>query len=622
MKKISLMKLIAVMVCATSANAAYTPKMPKMAATTAIVTVDLATDLSAKSWEAKEAYVTITGIQGLVNRESPTKIYLLHTCTEHEWLVNTDQMKLDDTIIPVPRTAATLPSGKKYPALSYLLSNYSSFIKGKVLYPTLPPSCEGAVTAAITACGIEDAIPVSPAINTYIAGEGYAFEQKADTRTLTNNIAACDWAWTNYYKPATARAFVGWHSFSCFGGSVNDQFPTYFDYFIASRAFCASLNANNSSELTRLNSLLANWPDGTPAMGIPTDEGKGLAAMESQGKYFMISYCPNMTVTSSFPSDALKFQQPKIPTADTVLSNGAYVGFYITDGDSYRFPVHFHYRIWRGADGAVPIGWSTNPHLIDLFPTLIEWYSKHSFNSTYELVADPHDQSGTSILADGAAFGAAMKYYLENSNGVFRTFNAFNYDGKGNILIPKINPYFYLRGYQGAINGNAVTWYTLSNNTITAVNLSGGTQYRASVTEMVNAVRFVVDSTPANTPAFVIICGDDMGNLDEIKSVCDQLRGNAKGRTYRFLRPQDIAATWRKWKGYDVVPSMVDNKKVPGIANRSTAFCKVSLGEGFDVRAKNNGVFVYDLSGRAFYPGRAAGSKVRIETYTPVAAEK
>jgi hypothetical protein len=622
MHKISFITLIAALVCATAASAAYTPKMPKMAATTAIVTVDLATDLAARSWEAKEDYIAITAIQGIVNRTSATKIYLLHTCTEINWCVETDQMKLDDSMFPVPRTAAVLPGGKKYPALSYLLQQYSSYIKGKVLYPSLPPSCEGAVTAAITACGMEDAIPVSSAIDAYISGEGYSFAQKADTRTLTNNVAACDWAWANYYNTTTTKAFIGWHSFSVFGGTVNNQFPTYFDYFIACRAFCASLNANNASELTRINSLLPNWPEGTPVMGIPTDESKGLSAMESQSKYFMISYCPNMSVSSSFPSDATKFRQPKIPTADTVLNNGAYVGFYITDGDSYRFSVHHHYSSWRSADGAIPVAWSTNPHLLDLFPTLIEWYSKHNFNDAYELVADPHDQCGTSILADGAAFGAAMKNYMENSNGVFRTFNAFNYDGKANILIPKINPYFMIRGYQGTTNGNAVTWYTLSNNTITAVNLSGGTQYRATLSEMVSAVKFVVDATAANTPAFVIICGDDMGNLADIKTVCNQLQSNSNGRTYRFLRPQDIAATWRKWKGYDVVASTVDSKKVPGMVDRSAASCKISLGEGFDVNAKNNGVFVCDLSGRAFYPGRAAGSKVRIETHKPVAAEK
>jgi hypothetical protein len=139
---------------------------------------------------------------------------------------------------------------------------------------------------------------------------------------------------------------------------------------------------------------------------------------------------------------------------------------------------------------------------------------------------------------------------------------------------------------------------------------------------MVNAVKFVVDSTPANTPAFVIICGDDMGNLANIKTVTNQLTANPNGRTYRFLRPQDIAATWRKWKGYNVVASAVDNKKVPGMVDRSAVSCKISLGEEFDVNARNAGVFVYDLSGRAFYPGRAAGSKVRIEMYKPKAAEK
>lgn len=60
----------------------YLPKTPKAEK---VIVLDLSHDLKNKDGEAKEAYMAITSIQGIINRESKTKIYLTHTPQEHDW---------------------------------------------------------------------------------------------------------------------------------------------------------------------------------------------------------------------------------------------------------------------------------------------------------------------------------------------------------------------------------------------------------------------------------------------------------------------------------------------------------------------------------------------------------
>ena len=43
---------------------------------------------------------------------------------------------------------------------------------------------------------------------------------------------------------------------------------------------------------------------------------------------------------------------------------------------------------------SVPIGWSFNPQLVELFPTLLQWHSRHSCGGRFELVGDWCDGTG------------------------------------------------------------------------------------------------------------------------------------------------------------------------------------------------------------------------------------
>ena len=59
--------------------------LPKTSPCEKILVVDVSYDKKYKTWEAKEALIVITVIQGIVNRNSGEKIYLINFPNEHFW---------------------------------------------------------------------------------------------------------------------------------------------------------------------------------------------------------------------------------------------------------------------------------------------------------------------------------------------------------------------------------------------------------------------------------------------------------------------------------------------------------------------------------------------------------
>ncbi len=534
---------------------AYQPYAPKMPATKSIEVFDLTQDLSAQTWEAKEAYMICTVIQGIVNRTSAKKIYFTHSPQEHAWIpAPTDQYLLDDGLIPVPRTTPTLDTSKKFPVLSYLLAHYKSAIKGKVWCQELEkPTWEkdSAIMAAITACGIEDAIPVTTAMDAYVTAAGLKLKVKADTRNLKTKDEAYRWAKANYFTSKTSRKVVGFHSYTAFPEQkyIADQFPITYDYLIANRAFVIC-----SDDAAILDDLMnsTNYPSGAFVFGLPTNEGM-MVMMEKRGFPFEICNLPNLTVTSSFPTDF--DYTPTAPVAQLPIDpNGAYVAFYVTDGDSLGFGGSFHYDTIRNspAKGSYPTSWSTSILLNDLMPTYIKWRSAHTYGGKYEMLADSFHVS----VPSDYGYGPFLKFHQEvfaRSKGTFKgAINLFYTTPLYTRFINDAQPDLFIPGYSGNRNGNPVTWSRTGANKVLTVGLSGATGTDAGSGAMIErAARAPIEATPAGQPAFVIVtAGDSRHSGDSalhIKEAGDAIKANPGKRNWYFLRTTDLTATYQQY---------------------------------------------------------------------------
>lgn len=585
---------LAVMLPLSAGMSAASPPLPKPVAVTSITVLDLAGDLSARNAAAKEAYTAMVAIQGLVNRSSAAKIYFVHSPVEWKWNSSFDKLWLDSGLVPVPAKTAILDRSKSYPVLSYLLNNHAALIKGTVLTPNAdaPADYDGAFAAAFTACGILDAIPVSSAINNYLADEGWKFPQLDDTRPLANNAMAFDWAYGKYFLPETGRQVIGVSSTHGYGHGWDSEFPAMLDYWIAARTFVYCLNPTDEQQKSRLPILLnsQNYPYATPIIGSFYGEGGDVEAAEDLGYATDISFMPNVSVLSSFPSDpkGIRRQIPKIPLP--LDPNGAYVGFYVTDGDSWLYSSGYHLDLWARSPskGKYPIGWSTNVQMFDVFPTLLAWYSQHDYEGKYELIANTW-HVGRAGGPGYSPFIDRYRYYVENTRGLFRTVNFaswFPSYTKTQLQGIASGSGFeeYLEGYGGGPT-NTVSWTVFGSERLIHTGLTGPTQGGASTNSIVTAITSNVQAAPAGKPVFMTVSIGD-GNADCAayvdKAVAQLLASPPQGRKFYWLRPSDVGAAW-KYSVYGELPPLAARE---AFTPRSTAHSDSIGGERFDLKGR------------------------------------
>ncbi len=127
------------------------------------------------------------------------------------------------------------------------------------------------------------------------------------------------------------------------------------------------------------------------------------------------------------------------------------MAFYVTDGDNVSIAHYNHHNWWRNSPdkGEVPIGWSLPPILLDIYPKKMQWFSSHNYSNAYEIIGNANDGTAPNTAAGEAAFTASYRYYLDNSNGLFRSVNYFDTSAAGNAVVTGLDPDFAIRGYQG-----------------------------------------------------------------------------------------------------------------------------------------------------------------------------
>ncbi|NOU98920.1 carbohydrate-binding protein [Paenibacillus planticolens] len=547
---------------AVTQPATYDTILPKVStAPKKVIVLDVNIDKSAHDWAANDALLAISVIQGLVNRSSDTKIYVVGYQFEHLW----DPPSVDRTVLnipsyfDVPKEYAQLDRTKKYPALSYLLENYSSYIKGKIMIPNLSGDSsyqQGALCAGITASGIEDTITVTPRLDAYLQSEGYNFTQKADLTAMTSD-QAFDWSYSNYFRPETNRKVVGTTTTgSVFGRGANDMASGIFDYWVANKVFV--FNASQSKFPTILNKT--NYPQGTPVIGMTGDEETMIKPIQTLGYPYIMAYDWNYSVKSSFASDFNNIRKPSTPYAYPAGPNDVYITNLVTDGDNVGAPFNYHIadKVFSEHQGEVSIGWTYNPLLLDIDPKMTEFMSKY-YPDMYENVVGTQDDLGggfhLSNVPEGYRNFFANVKRLTDGMG----FYSFNEISRSDVLTyaAQLNPYHLFGGY-----GDDAYDYTYNASTQSFIH---GTdiKYDRNPSVQVDSIRSKVAasaagpiflSVNANSGRIGTLTGRDEYNWGDqpnrIYQMQQNLLNNPQGKTYHFVTPKEFAATWKAWKGY------------------------------------------------------------------------
>jgi len=501
---------------------------------TRLVVVDL-------QFDDIEGQIASTVLQGIVNRTSSEKIYVMNTYCEDNrgnWKhneipgypnqVQMGKVWLNEIFKDQPQQVLKLAPKTKNPGFTALINKYRSFVKGIIIYD--PALEQATIEAATTIAGQTDGVIVSPAIAEALTS--YKFKVIEDLRkySFRKNLACLNWLKANYFEKSNKQVAFTWSHMTTdkksWGGANKD-------YVVANRLFTYYLDIKDKDESRHYIDVIKEYPKGTPIVGW-TDEIFADNLFAEQG-CFMVPFISveNMTVMSSFPSVTGKQPEPK---ASPVSENAVYIAFHVPDGDNLLHTMLYEpYTILNSpAYGEIPLTWIINPAIADLAPLVYNWYLSKLGNQ--ELGAMMGDGSPRSDRSEGFKLYCELtKHYLKQAGIV-----SMKQMAEGEAVAWNVQPYFLNSGYAGTDSRGSGPY---------EYHMDGEAFHVGSLYQKEHDIKQIIKSAPKDKPLFLsIFAGTAAGDVcSDVKKFCEELKNQNDGKQYYFVRSMDLAATYRAY---------------------------------------------------------------------------
>ena len=491
-----------------------------------------------------EGQVAACALQGIVNRTSEEKIYVMNTlCRDNHggWKDDTTdrqrskqaqmgELWLKELFENMPQKRLETDSSKENPGFMALLEYALHYVKGIIIWD--PKLEQATIEAAATIAGQTDGIIVSPDMAERLKGYNLPVIDDLQGKFI-NNIECLDWLIENYFEMANKQVAFTWSHMTT--DPENSWGGANKDYVIANKLFTYFLDIQIKEECAYYETIVKKYPEGTPIMGW-TDELKADKLFADYG-YFMVPLISveNMTVMSSFPSVKGTMQTPK---AYPIEDNAVYIALFISDGDNLLHTMIYEpYTIMHTDDlDAVTTTWIINPAITDLAPPVFKWYEEKLKN--HEIAGMMGDGSPISERFAGFSFYCDFtKHYIKESG--IRT---IKHMVDAEAAAWRIQPYCMNGGYAGNDwRGIGVYDYHMDNQTFHI----GTTSLRESL------FNNTINNAPKGEPLFLcaFIGGSHHDAPKRIKEVAESIKSRNDGKKYYFVRSMDLAATYRAWKG-------------------------------------------------------------------------
>lgn len=376
----------------------YIPKIKVQAA--ALVVADLSKD-------RMDGQIAATVLQGIVNRDSEEKIYVLNTyCADNRgnWriprqkepgrnMVQVAGQWLEEVYQDLPREYLAPVEDGEFPMFLALLEKYRKAVKGVIIYDMNLP--DATIEAATTIAGQRDGIVVSPMLYERIAGYGLEVLEDLRSYCFSSNVQVLEWLKEHYFAEANREIGFTWSHMDLTQeswGAANK------DYVVANRLFTYYLDIEKEEEREHYGDIVYEYPAGTPILGW-TDELVADAMFARMG-YFMIPFISveNMSVAASFPTVALEKEPAEEPVLEEDQENTVYIAFHVADGDNLEHSLVYEPWTIRNdpAFGRIPATWVLNPAMAELAPRALLWYREVLPKAGQELAAMVGDGSPSS----------------------------------------------------------------------------------------------------------------------------------------------------------------------------------------------------------------------------------
>jgi hypothetical protein len=431
---------------------------------------------------AADEMTLFAALQGLVNRAQP-RIYLLYPAEEgpSAWLDEMSAVQLN-------------PLAERWD----LVARYRDEIKGIVIYDPAQPE---AVNLATTAAGQLDGLPASPALAERLQAAPYDLPVLADLRGLSfeSRAAAYRYAYEQWGAGANKHLTLGLDP--GIAGNLRD-------YAVALRTLVVWLDPRIPAEEALLTQILAETPPGSPFVGYfpnPTNGGEAVIIRYlSQHAHpsFAMDVFQNATVLGGTPPASLVQTVPPAPA----LENKVYVTFFISDGDNLQYIQHRMRVLWDDPRrGAVPIGWTFQPAILDASPLMLDFYLSGA-SPLDVLVAGPSGLGYTypndwSDLDALARFAGQTQAYMDRAGMRIITL----WDADSNDLDPAVEAVF-AAGLPNLLGVTHQNWadFSVSPGGLAQIGLHpayGGSEF--DVTRAIAVAALAAGGADAQAPVFV-----------------------------------------------------------------------------------------------------------------------
>jgi hypothetical protein len=337
--------------------------------------------------------LAVLAVQGIVNRDSPTLFVNTHTL--HPWQAENPKWfrnEWDATWLSIYASR-----GYTYDTVTSLsallaLPAVQSKLTGLVEYNSTGAG-GSAPWIAMTIAGVEDRVPVTPAVVSAVPGISTLFPDNLDLRTgLGGKVSAYTWAIDSYLSLCSKdMAYIVGHDF--LRGDPGDIIAL--DWAVAHRAFIFDLGLDSSTypgEEALADTIVSNLTPPAALVGW-YDQIDYCVYAGQRGDYVLnsvgasnLSFHRRMAAGSADPLQ----QTSRMDLATLELDpTKYYLAIVFTDGDAPQRMTRFYDGDWLDpARGQVPISWGVSPALVDEFPTLFEFFYANASQYDY-FVAGP-----------------------------------------------------------------------------------------------------------------------------------------------------------------------------------------------------------------------------------------
>jgi len=568
--------LLGASLSAPSLAADYQPILPKTGPTERVLVLDASvTKKNGNRGTIQFETLSSASLQGLINRDSTTKIFIKNLHTRIFMNPESDDLKTGGgkgdayalmlEQIPYPQETVQLKETETYPVLLWLMENYADRVKGYTLVKQgWHHKDHGAIAAAINSCTFESLLPVTPHVRNYLRSKGFNKPVVYDL-TEMDNATALDWSMEKYlHRPDVNRSVINYV----------DNYYDMNDYFVAVKAYSFSLTGKglkgveDHEEPKLIGKLLNkdNFPLGTLVIG--DSEGPHMITpMQKEGYQVICGHISNCSVTSSIPTNPQSFRPAAAGVAHPIDPNAAYISFSGNDGDAIDFGLYVGAKNLANDPmaGHVPMSWKINPVFIDLFPTLYAWHT-HQYPETVQLAASLNDGGAPHGEEGFAEWCQMFRHWIDHSNSSLRHFVYLGSYGVAlNVekFFASTGGHYTYRGYDSRPGFGRTQWKRLDGMVLS--NLVGQAFHNPQQTAA-EARKSITQFDTEGQPVFIMIrLGiDNSRHLNARRGtipftmaheVQEALSADPNiQRKLIYLSPADLATTYKAWAVANQIP--------------------------------------------------------------------